>query len=92
MEIKRKIVARAAQRLIGLLSFDELTAIYKAEQNAEHASAQLGMSAQIATQDTARTVAREIMEGLSDYQIDQMGHELKLSARDLTKYTAEVAA
>ena len=91
MEIKRKIVARAVQRLIGLLSFDELTELYEAEQNAQHASMQLGMSAQIATQDTARTVAREIIEGLSDYKIDQMGHELKLSARDLTKYTAEVA-
>ena len=76
MKIKRKIVARAVQRLIGLLTFDELTAIYKAEQNAKHACAHLGMSAQIATQDTVLTVAREIVEGLSDYQIDQMGHEL----------------
>lgn len=91
MTIKRKIAARAAQRLIGLLSFDQLTAIYKAEQNAYHACAQLGMSAQIATQDTARTVAREIMEGLSDYQIDQIGGELRLSARDLNKYTAMAA-
>ena len=87
MEIKRKIVARAAQRFIGLLTFDELTAIYKAEQKATYACAQLGMSAQIATQDSARTVARDIIEGLSDYQIDQMGHELRLSGRDLTLYT-----
>jgi len=92
MKIKQKIVARAVQQLIGQLSFDELSKIYKAEQDANHACMQLGMSAQIATQDKAQTVAREIIEGLSDYQIDQMGHELKLSARDLTKYTAEVAA
>lgn len=92
MEIKRKIVARAVLRLIGQLTFDELTAIYNAEKDAKHASMQLGMSAQIATQDKARTVAREITGGLSDYQIDQMAHELQVSARDLTKYTAEVAA
>jgi hypothetical protein len=92
MEIKRKIVARAVLRLIGQLTFDELTAIYKAEQNSRHASAQLGMNAQIAAQDTAQTVTREIVEGLSAYQIDEMGRELKLSVRDLTKYTAEVAA
>ena len=76
MKIKRKIVAAALQRLIGLLTFDELTAIYKAEQNAKHACAHLGMNAQIAAHDTVLTVAREIVEGLSDYQIDQMGREL----------------
>ena len=91
MEIKRKIVVRAVHRLIGLLSFDELTELYEAQQNAWQASHHLGMSAQIAAQDTAQTVAREIIEGASDYTIDQMGHELKLSARDLTQYTAEVA-
>tara|TARA_R110002020_G_scaffold31377_1_gene97880 strand:- start:2096 stop:2407 length:312 start_codon:yes stop_codon:yes gene_type:complete len=91
MDIKRKIVARAAQRIIGLLSFDELTAIYKAEQNARHASFNLGISSQLAAQDISRTVARETIQGLSDYKIDQMAHELKLSARDLSKYTAEVS-
>ena len=92
MQIKRKIVADAVWLLIRDLSLDELTAIYKAQQNVEHAINHLGMNTQIAATNTAQTVAREIIEGLYDYQIDQMGHQLKLAARDLTKYTAEVAA
>ena len=90
MNIKRKIIAAATQRIIGQLALDELTAVYKAEQNAWHASQQLGISAQCAAQDVSRTVVREIVEGLSQYKIDQIGHNLQLSARDLAKYTAEV--
>ncbi len=91
-ELKRKIISDTVQRLIGQLSLEDLAAIYKAEQNAWHASAQLGMSSQIAAQDTARTVTREIVAGLTDYKIERMEQNLKVSARDLAKYTAEVAA
>ena len=91
-ELKRKIISDTVQRLIGQLSLEDLTEIYKAEQNAWHASAQLGMSSQIAAQDTARTVTREIVAGLTDYKIERMEQNLKVSARDLAKYTAEVAA
>ena len=91
-ELKRKIISETVQRLLGQLSLQELTAIQKAEQNAWHASAQLGISSQIAAQDTARTVTREIIAGLSDYKIEGMESDLKISARDLAKYTAEVAA
>ena len=90
MKIKRKIVARAVNRLMGMLSFDELTELYEAQQNVWQASYHLGMSAQIAAHETAQTVAREIIEGASDSTINQMGYELKLSARDLTQYAAEV--
>jgi len=90
MDIKRKIVAGAAQRIIGLLSLDELTAIYKAEQNARHASFNLGISSQLAAKNISRTVARETILGLSDYKIDQMSHQLKLSARDLTKLQDQI--
>jgi len=91
-ELKRKIISDTVQRLIGQLSLEDLTEIYKAEQNAWHASAQLGMSSQIAAQDTARKVTREIIADLADYKIDRMEQNLKVSARDLAKYTAEVAA
>ena len=91
-ELKRKIISDTVQRLIGQLSLEDLTAIYEAEQNAWRASAQLGISSQIAAQDCARTVTREIIAGLSDYKINRMEQELKVSARDLAKYTAEVAA
>ena len=90
--LKRKIISEAVQCLISQLSLEELTAIQKAEQNAFHASAQLGMSSQIAAQGTARTVTREIVAGLTDYKIERMEQDLKISARDLAKYTAEVEA
>ena len=86
--LKRKIISEAVQRLISQLSLEELTAIQKAEQNAFHASAQLGMSSQIAAQDTARTVTREIVAGLTDYKIERMEQDLKISARDLTALAA----
>ena len=91
-ELKRKIISDTVQRLIGQLSLEDLAAIHKAQQNAWHASAQLGMSSQIAAQDTARTVTREIVAGLTDYKIERMEQDLKISARDLAKYTAEVEA
>jgi len=91
-ELKRKIISDTVQRLIGQLSLEDLTEIYKAEQNAWHASAQLGMSSQIAAQDTARKVTREIIADLADYKIDRMEQNLKVSARDLAKYTAEATA
>jgi hypothetical protein len=91
-ELKRKIISDTVQRLIGQLSLEDLAAIYEAEQDAWHASAQLGISSQIAAQDYARTVTREIIAGLDDYSIDRMEQNLKVSARDLAKYTAEVAA
>lgn len=86
--LKRRIISETVQRLIGQLSLEELTAIQKAEQNAWHASAQLGMSSQIAAQDTARTVTREIIAGLTDYNIERMEQDLKISARDLTALAA----
>jgi hypothetical protein len=92
MEIKRKIISGAVQRLIGQFSLDDLTAIYKAEQNSHHASAQLGINAQIAAQDSAQTLIREIVAGLSDYKIDRMESNIKTSARDLARYKAEVTA
>ena len=91
-ELKRKIISDTVQRLIGQLSLEDLAAIHKAQQNAWHASAQLGMSSQIAAQDTARTVTREIVAGLTDYKIERMEQNLKVSARDLAKYTAEATA
>ena len=45
-ELKRKIISEAVQRLVGQLGLEDLTAIYEAEQDAWHASAQLGLSSQ----------------------------------------------
>ena len=84
-ELRRKIISEAVQRLIGQLDLEDLTAIYKAEQNAWLASAHLGISSQLAAQDTARTVTREIIAGLSDYKLNRMEQELKVSARALAK-------
>ncbi len=84
-EIKRSIISDAMQRIIGQLSLDQLKAIYEAEQNAWHASAHLGNSAQIAAQDVSRTVTREIFTGMSDYLIDRMEQDIKVSARDLER-------
>ncbi len=84
-EIRRSIISEAMQRIIGQLSLDQLKAIYEAEENALRASQQLGISAQIAAQDAARTVTREIFAGLSDYSIDRMEQDIKVSARDLNK-------
>ena len=86
--LKRKTISETVQRLISQLSLEELTAIHKAEQNAWRASAQLGMSSQIAAQDTARTVTREIIAGLADYKIERMEQDLKISARDLVALAA----
>ena len=88
-EFRRKIISEAVQRLIGQLDLEDLTAIYKAEQNAWHASFNLGISSQIAAQDCARTVTREIIAGLSDYKLNRMEQDLKVSAKDLAKYTAD---
>ena len=88
-DLRIKIISRAFQRLIGQLDLEDLTALYKAKQNAWHASAHLGINSQIATQECSQTVMREIIAGLSDYKIDRMEQELKVSARELAKYTAE---
>jgi hypothetical protein len=81
---KREAIAQTLGRTLGRLSLKDLKKIHDAEMNAWHASMQLGNSAQVAAQNNARTVSREIIAGLSDYHIDRIFHDLKTTIREVT--------
>ena len=86
MELRTKIIAAAVQRIIGQLSFDTLTAIHEAQAFEVHARDQ-STSAQVRSRNAASTLTRELIEQLSEYQLDQIEAQLKLASRDLLKYT-----
>lgn len=83
MKTKRERMAQSIARIIGQLSPADLLKIHDAEENARHASAQLGNSAQIQAQNISRQVMAEVVEALPDYAVDRLESEFKGTARDL---------
>ena len=88
MDIKRKIVASLAQRFISLLTLEQLKRIKAVEENSKHASYQLSLNAQIAAQDTAKAVSREIVGGLYDNQFEEIENALLLALTHLEAHTS----
>ena len=80
---KREAIAQTLGRALGQLSLKDLQKIHDAEMSAWHASAQLGINAQVAAQNNATIAKQEIIAGLSDYQIDRIFHDLKTTIREV---------
>ena len=81
---KREAIAQTLGRTLSQLSLQDLQKIHDAEMNAWHASAQLGINAQVAAQNNATIAKQEIIAGLSDYAIDRIFHDLKTTIREVT--------
>ena len=81
---KREAIAQTLGRTLGQLSLKDLQKIHDAKMNAWHASAQLGINAQVTAQNAALIAHQEVIANLPDYAIDRIFHDLKTTIREVT--------
>ena len=79
----RERMSRAVCEIIGTLDLETLTKMHNAERKSIHASAQLGMSSQLAAQAESIATAYDALAALTEYQLRGFEFEFRATVREL---------